>query len=210
MALCPAGIHPVEHLAPVLSFGTAGTGVEAHQRVVLIVVTGEQGFQAAGFHLLFQHRKALFQLIQHGIIVFFGGHLTDGHHILPGGYHLLVPLDLPFGLLDLNGHLLALLRVIPEAGSLLHGMEPLQLAAHTGHIQRFRQAVQRGAAVIQFLLIGIKFNIHRFTPLYPSQIMVPLQLLHYTEKEWLCKEEKQFFCNRNRIFYGFPGSGTLG
>ena len=166
VALCPAGIHPVEHLAPVLSFRSACTGVEAHKGIVLIVVAGEQGFQAAGLHLLLQDLKALPQLVEHGVVVFLGGHFADGHHVVPGGNHLLVALNLCLGLLDLNGDLLALLGVVPEAGGLLHGMEPLQLIAHTGHIQGFCQTVQGRAAVVQLLLIGIKLNIHRKISLF--------------------------------------------
>ena len=162
VALCPAGIHPVEHLAPVLGFRSACSGVEAHKGIVLIVVAGEQGFQAAGLHLFLQ------DLCGHlGFdVVLLGGHFADGHHVVPGGNHLLVALNLCLGLLDLNGDLLALLGVVPEAGGLLHGMEPLQLIAHTGHIQGFCQTVQGRPAVVQLLLIGIKLNIHRKISLF--------------------------------------------
>ena len=44
VAFRPAGIHPVEHLAPVLGFGAAGTGLEAHHGIVLVIMAGEQGF----------------------------------------------------------------------------------------------------------------------------------------------------------------------
>ena len=189
VALGPAGIHPVEHLAPVLGLCAAGTGVKAHQGIVLVIMAGEQGLQAAGLHLLLQDLEALLQFLQHGVVVFLGGHFADGHHVLPGGDHFLVALDLGLGLLDLDGHLLALLRVVPEAGGLLHGMEPLQLVAHTVHIQRLRQTVQSGAAVVELLLIGVKFNIHKVTP--ASHLFQTHSFLHYTEKAKFCKGENE-------------------
>ena len=42
-------------------------------------------------------------------------------------------------------------------------MESLQLAAQSLYIQRIRQTLQGGTAVIQFLLIRVKFNIHSHT-----------------------------------------------
>ena len=56
VALRPAGVHPVEHLGPVLGLGAAGAGVELQNGigVVLIIVAGEQGLQAAGLHVFRQ------------------------------------------------------------------------------------------------------------------------------------------------------------
>ena len=65
--------------------------------------------------------------------------------------------------LDLTGfdnNFLAFIRVVPEAGSLLHGVQPLQLVAHTLQIQGIRQPLQRRTAVVQLLLICVKFNVH--------------------------------------------------
>ena len=158
--LCPAGVHAVEHLAPVLCFGAACTGVEAHQRIVFVVMSGKQSLQAADLHLLSQHLIAVLELLQHGVVVLLGSHFADGHQIVPGSAHLLITGNFRLGLASFHGDLLALFRVIPEAGCLLHGMEPLQLVAQTFHIQGICQAIQRGAAVIELLLIGIKGNIH--------------------------------------------------
>ena len=163
VALRPAGIHPVEHLRPILRLGTAGTGVEAHKSIVLIVVTGEQGFQTAGLHFLSQSLIPFLQLLQHGIVVLFLCHFADGHQVIPRSQHLLIPLNLILRLPGFYHNLLAFLRVVPETGGFLHGMEPLQLTAQPFHIQRIRQTFQCRAAVVQFLLIRIKFNIHSHT-----------------------------------------------
>ena len=101
------------------------------------------------------------KLLQHGVVILFRRHLADGHQVVPGSAHFFVPLDLCFRLAGLDSDLLALFRVVPKTGSLLHGVEPLQLTAQPLHIQRIRQTIQRGAAVVQFLLVGIKSNIHR-------------------------------------------------
>ena len=166
VALCPAGVHPVEHLTPVLGLGTAGTGMEAHHGVVPVVVAGEQGLQAAALHLLGKNLKALLQLVQHGIVVFLLGHFADGHQVIPVGEHLFIPFNLSLRLLGLDHDLLALIRVIPEPGSLLHGMVTLQIIAQGFHIQRLRQAFQGRTAIVQLLLISIKFNIHNYYASY--------------------------------------------
>ena len=160
VAFRPAGIHPVEHLAPVLGFGAAGTGLEAHHGVVFVIMAGEQGFQAAGLHGLRQRGKAGFQLLQHGVVVLFLCHLADGHQVVPVRQHFLVMLDLALDLTGFDNNFLAFIRVVPEAGSLLHGVQPLQLVAHTLQIQRIRQPFQRRTAVVQLLLICVKFNVH--------------------------------------------------
>ena len=84
---CPTGVHTVEHLTPVLCLCTAGTCLEGHQGIILIIITGEQSLQTATFHILRQSLEAFLQLIQHGIIVFLRSHFTNGDHILPRGHH---------------------------------------------------------------------------------------------------------------------------
>ena len=42
MVLGPAGVHPVEHLCPILSLGTTGSGVDFHDRVARVVRPGEE------------------------------------------------------------------------------------------------------------------------------------------------------------------------
>ena len=160
VTLRPAGVHAVEHLTPVLGFGAASACLKAHHGVVLVVMAGEQSFQTAGLHILCQRGKAGFQLLQHGIVVFFLRHLADGHQIVPVRQHFFIMLDLALGLAGLDNDFLALLRVVPETGGFLHSVQTLQLIAHPLQIQGIRQSVQRGAAVVQLLLICVKFNIH--------------------------------------------------
>ena len=46
--LCPAKIHPKQHVRPVLRFGAAGSGMDSHDGIAQIIFAGEQafGFQA--------------------------------------------------------------------------------------------------------------------------------------------------------------------
>ena len=160
MGFGPAGVHPVEHLAPVLGLGAAGARMEADQGVVIVVMAGEQGLQPAALHVLLQLGEALFQLLQHGIVVLLGGHFTNGHQVVPGRTHLFVMLNFRLGLPGLDHDLLALFGVIPEAGGFLHGVEPFQLIFQSFQIQGICQPIQRRLHFVEPLLIGIKFDIH--------------------------------------------------
>ena len=163
VALRPAGVHPIKHLAPILGLSAAGAGLKAHDRIVSVILACEQGLQTAGFHILRQLLIPFLQLLQHGVVILFRRHFADGHEIVPVRQHFFVPLDFCLRLPGLHHDLLALLRVVPEARGLLHGVEPLQLAAQALHVQRIRKALQCGAAVVEFLLIHVKFNIHSHT-----------------------------------------------
>lgn len=109
------------------------TGLERHDGIVLVILAGEQSLQTAGFHLGSQSLKTGLQLFQHGIVILFLGHFTDGHEIIPGTQHLLIALHLGLRLLGLDHDLLALIGIIPEAGSFLHGMESFQFILQTFH-----------------------------------------------------------------------------
>ena len=85
VALRPAGIHPVEHLAPVLGFGAAGACLEGDQGIVAVVLTGEERFKTRLLHLLLQVFIAGLQLVEHRLVIFLNGHLADGHHVVPLG-----------------------------------------------------------------------------------------------------------------------------
>ena len=198
MALCPAGIHPVKHLTPILRLRAAGTRLKTHQSRILIILAGKQGFQPAGFHFLTEGSKAFLQLRKHGIIIFLSGHFTNGHQILPGGYHFLVPLYFTFCLLGLHDDFLALFRVVPEAGCFLHGMKPLQFIFQAIQVQRIRQGCQRRTDIIQFLTIAVKLNIHGSILSFPC-------FLHFGEYYIriypTCKEDSKKIC-KNLPFTG--------
>ena len=163
MALSPASVHPIEHLAPILRLGAASARLKAHQGVVFVVMSSEERLNTAGLHLLSQLIVTFLQFLQHGVIIFLGGHLADGHHVVPTGAHTLVFFNFRLRNFRLHHDLLALLRVIPESGSLLHRVIALQLVAKALQIQGIRQSVQRGLTVVELLFVSVKFNIHSHT-----------------------------------------------
>ena len=139
MAFCPAGVHPVEHLAPVLGLRATGSGVEGHERIVAVVLPGEQGLQPRLLHALGELLKTLLKLRQHGVVVFLQSHLADGEKVLHLRRHGVVFLQLGFQQLCLDHDFLRPVRIVPEAGGLLHGMKPLQLIPDPVQIERSRQ-----------------------------------------------------------------------
>ena len=158
MALRPAGIHPVEHLAPVLGFGAAGACLEGDQGIVAVVLTGEERFKTRLLHLLLQVFIAGLQLVEHRLVIFLNGHLADGHHVVPLGDHMGIALHLSLQLARALHHLLGGFLVVPEAGGLDLRLEPLMLLPASVQIQRIRQLVQLGTDIMELCLIIVKFN----------------------------------------------------
>ena len=60
VTLCPAGVHPVEHLGPILGLCSTSTWVDGQDDIGAVVLAGEQGLQPGLLHLLFQGGVALF------------------------------------------------------------------------------------------------------------------------------------------------------
>ena len=174
MPLGPAGVHAVEHLAPVLGLGAACAGLEGYQGVVAVVFAGQEGFETRFLHLLFQFRVPGGQLIQHGVVVLFDGHFADGHEIVPGGQHLLIPLHLGLQLTAPLHDLLGDLLVVPEAVGLDLGVEPLQLFLAGAQVQRIRKPLQLGPEPGQLHLIFVKFNHTHNSNHALSKIALPL------------------------------------
>ena len=115
MALSPAGVHPVEHLGPVLGLGAAGAGVEGQDGVGGVVFPREQGLEPGRLHALHQGLIFLLQFGQQGFVLFLVAHLAQDHHILPGGPALGLGFQLALFLLQLLQHPLGLFRVVPKA-----------------------------------------------------------------------------------------------
>ena len=158
MALRPAGVHPVEHLGPVLGLGAAGAGMEGQNDAVGVVLAGEQGSQAGLLHLLLQGGIALLQLGQQLLVLGLLAHLAQGGQILPLAHELFVPGDLVLQLLEPLLHLLGPLQVVPETvlGSFILQLGRLSLG--TVHIQGGGELVQLRPQVPQFLLVLVVFD----------------------------------------------------
>ena len=140
----PLHIHAVEHLHPVLGLGAACTGVEGENGVVGVVFTGQQRCQTALADLLFQVVVTGGDLRQQRGVVLLLGHLAQGHGVLPFGHQPVIFPDAVLQALDLLGHLLAVLDVVPEAVLLRLGLQVLQLLAVLGDTQGLLQLPQGG------------------------------------------------------------------
>ena len=158
VALGPAGIHTVEHLGPVLGLGAACTGMEGENGVVGVVFAGQQSRQTALADLLFQVVVPGGDLRQQGGVVLLLGHLAQGHGVLPLGHQPVILLDAVLQALDLLGHLLAVLNVVPEAVLLRLGLQVLQLLAVLGDAQGLLQLPQGGLQGLELLFILVVFN----------------------------------------------------
>ena len=158
MALGPAGVHAVEHLGPVLGLGAASAGVDGEYDVVRVVLAGEQGGEAHGLEVALEPGVVRLQLGEHGVVVLLERHLADDHEVVPGGAELLVLLTLLLELFHALLHLLAPVEVVPEAVLRALGLELGDLALRVLKLERRAQPIQRGADVVQFYLIFLKFK----------------------------------------------------
>ena len=119
MALRPAGVHTVEHLAPVLGLGAAGAGMKLKNDVVGVVLPGEEGGHPDLLNAGFQGVELGFQLLQNFGVLRLLAHFAQGGQVLPGAHELLEAVELVLQLLEAGLHLLRALQVVPEAVSQL-------------------------------------------------------------------------------------------
>ena len=176
VALSPAGVHAVEHLGPVLGLGAACTGVEGENGVIGVVFTGQQRCQTPLADFLFQVLVPAGDFRQQGGVVLLLGHFAQGHGVLPLGHQPVILLDAVLQTLDLLGHLLAVLDVVPEALLLRLGLEILQLLAILGDAQGLLQLPQSGLQGLELLFVLVVFNdCHRWSsPYRKNSLAYPL------------------------------------
>ena len=158
VTLRPAGIHPIEHLAPVLGLGAAGTGVELENNVVCVILTGEQRGHTDLFDLGFQRGELCFQFFQDLFILRLLAHLAQGGQILPGAHEFLEAVELVLKLLQAGLHLLRALQIVPEA--VLRGLilQTGGLLSHSVDVKGVPQLLQLRFQVPQLLLINVIFD----------------------------------------------------
>jgi hypothetical protein len=70
MLLGPAGIHPHQHLGPILGLGAAGAGVDFHVAIIGVGFAGEQAFDLAALGVLGNPLQCGFRLSQDRLIPF--------------------------------------------------------------------------------------------------------------------------------------------
>ena len=158
VALRPAGIHPVEHLRPVLGLGAACSGVEGEDSIVGIVLAGQKRRQTALVDLLFQRLIAGGHLRQLGGVVLLLCHFAQGQCVLPVGHQTVVLPDLALQPLDLLGDLLAALHVTPKALLLRLLLKLRQLLTGLGNGQSLLQLLKGRFQRLKLLFIFVVFN----------------------------------------------------
>ena len=177
MPLRPAGVHPVEHLGPVLGLGAAGTGVEGQNGVVAVVLPGEERSHPGLLHLLLQGVEPVLELLEQFGVIGLLAHLAKGGEILPLVDELLLPGHLVLQLLEALLHLLGALQVVPE--SILGGLilQPGGLGAGAVDVQRRGELLQLRAQLPELLLVLVVFDqCHCVTPFpffYISYSIIP-------------------------------------
>ena len=175
VALGPAGVHPVQHLRPVLGLGAAGAGVEGEDGVVGVVFTAEQRRQPALADLLLQRLVSADDLLQLAGVILLLGHFAQGQGVLPLGNQLVVLFDLVLQALYLTAHLLAALQIVPEAFLLRLLLQLGQLLPGLGDAQRLLQFAQGGLQRLQFLFILVVLDNGHI-----SSLLVPVNFLSLT------------------------------
>ena len=158
MALGPAGVHPVEHLGPVLGLGAASPGMDGQNDVGAVILPGEQGLQPGGLHVGLQGGKALRQLGDEALILKLVAHLAQGHQVVPLGLAPVLAVHLILKVLDALLHLLGLGQVVPEAVGGRLGLEHVQLPLRPLQVQGLGQLFQRRGQIVQLYLIFIELE----------------------------------------------------
>ena len=114
IAFSPAGVHADEHLCPVLSFRTAGTGVEGDEGVALVVFAGQEEPYFPLFDVLEQVVVLLFNVFGKGGVAVFHGHFQIVAEVISFADEFFVAFDFRLEQRRFLGNLLGLVRVIPE------------------------------------------------------------------------------------------------
>ena len=169
VALGPAGVHPEEHLRPVLGLGAAGAGVEGEDGAVGIILPGEQGLEPRLLDLGLKLCVFRLDLGQDLLVLGLLAHLAEGHEILPGGDELVLPLDLVLQLLEAHLHLLGPGQVVPEPvlGGLL--LQPRGLLLGALNVQGGGELGELRLQGVQLLFIGVVFDhSHGIVSPFPS------------------------------------------
>ena len=158
--LCPAGIHTVKHLRPVLGLGAARSGMDREDGIGTVILSGEQRGEARLLHLSLQPCKTRLHLWHQGVVLFLVAHFAQGHQIVPLAFPFPLRLQLVLQLTHSAGHLLGLLQVVPKAGRGAFRVQHIQLLLGGGQVQGLGQLVQGRLDVVQLYLVLVKLQ-HR-------------------------------------------------
>ena len=142
MALCPAAVHAQQHLGPVLSLGSARTGVQRQYGIIAIVRAGEQHLELQGFQTILRLIDSRLDVLLDRLIAFLDSHLIERLRILVLAYECLVLIDADLDIIQLLVYLLSLLRIIPECRLAHLVFELSDLLFLSRHLERLLHLVQ--------------------------------------------------------------------
>ena len=148
------GVHPQQHVGPVLGFGAAGPGMEGQDGVVGVILVAEE-------HAQFQVRQGLpggfhfaFDFTLEAVVLFLHGHFPEGLHVFQLLVQPVVGLHFAFQVVGFLGHGLGLVRIIPEPGRrhlVFQVFDPLFLLGNLQTALQFFQFIfQLGDCRFQF------------------------------------------------------------
>ena len=112
--LCPTGIHPVQHTCPVTGLGSAGSRMNAHDRIIPVILSGQKRSDPQFFKLFLKPLQIFPDLFDRLVIRFFLAHLDQKPDILVIYIHFF---NFFHGILKTSEQLHCMLRffrVIPE------------------------------------------------------------------------------------------------
>ena len=148
------GVHPVQHLGPVLGLGAAGPGVEGEDGVAAVILPGEKGGKGHGLHLLLEGVGVPKGLLVDRAVLLPHPQLHQGEGVLVKGGEAAVAFQLPLHRPRPLEDFLGGLGVVPKAR--LGGALVQLLAFHLQavDVQRLAQlpelGLQGGEAQSQF------------------------------------------------------------
>ena len=189
VALRPAGVHAIQHVAPVLCFGSACTGMERENRIVCIVLAEQQRSQLAALQLIVQRVKALAQLVNHGVVIHLDGEVAQRQQILLLAAQVVIAFNLVLERLGALQDFLRLFRVVPEARLGGTVFQFFYLFRSVLEIVRLTKFLNGRLEIVQLLAVFFKFN--ECQSKFSSQIKNHMFLtLYYSESR---ERSKEFF-----------------
>jgi hypothetical protein len=112
----PARVHPLQHLGPVLRFGAARAGIDAHDGALTVVGTGEHAGELHLAHGVLDARQYTGGLSGRGLVLGFVGQVHQNARVLDGAH---LPVESVHGFLEtrlFTQQRLRLLVRVPEVG----------------------------------------------------------------------------------------------
>ena len=158
VALRPAVVHAEQHLGPVLRFGAAGARVERENRVLAVVLAGQQRRQAHRLDLIRDRLDLRLRLGQQREILRLVTHLDERERVLRTGAKLHVRLVLLLERGRSLQHLLRRLHIVPETGLRRLVLEHLDLLAQPLEAERILEFIEGRLFIVQFSLEFFKLQ----------------------------------------------------